>query len=207
MPAEPQSNGLSARGAARSMTPGDVPEQLRRLYHFEAHGAEWRIYRDIQAQTPLFVDRGRRLIADRADPDIVRDLTAIARHRGWRVLEASGAPEFRREAWIAGQAAGLVVAGHRPASRDLQELERRLDARDRGAPSTAPAMTGADRLQVVEALARARIDDPVVRTAVIARAQARMADWLERGARFPVLRSTRDPAPQPAPPQERRRAR
>jgi hypothetical protein len=213
MSADPPPNSVAVRGAPRSLAPGDLPERLRRLYHLEARGGEWRVYRHDRSGSPLFVDRGRRLVADRSDPDVVREMTAIALHRGWRLLEASGAPEFRREAWIAGQAAGLVVRGHRPTSRDLQELERRLEASDREARPSPPTprerveAAAADRMQVVEALARARIRDPDARTGVVARAQARVEAWLDRGAQFPPLGAVRAPAPEPVPDRDRPRDR
>jgi hypothetical protein len=58
------------------------------------------------------------------DPNAIRDMAAIAHHRGWSIVKAQGSAEFRREAWLAGRSLGLEVRGYRPTERDLQDLHR-----------------------------------------------------------------------------------
>ena len=201
----PAPNALSARGQPRSVTVGDVPERLRRRYFVEAAPAEARFYLDARSASPVFLDRGKRLISFDPDPNAVRDMTTIAAHRGWRVVEARGAADFRREAWLAGRTAGLEVLGYRPTERDLQDLDRRLAAPARAfrrdGPSAGRAEAGAeDRLRVVEAVVQARVRDPQLQAGLMARARTRVAGWLERGAQFAPLRPTpeRDRRPHPS---------
>jgi Large polyvalent protein-associated domain 7 len=179
---------------------------------------EWRFYVDAQVAHPVFQDRGRRLVSARSDPNAVRDMTAIAAHRGWRLVEATGAASFRREAWIAGRTLGLEVRGYAPTERDLQELDRRRANRERMEARLSdlarpPANRGdrldraADRLKVVEAVVRARIVEPAAQDRLLSRARARVADWLEQGARFDRLTPHARGAVKDAETTERRRAR
>jgi hypothetical protein len=144
---------------------------------------------------PVFEDRGRILLSRHADPNAVRDMIAIADHRGWRMLDVRGGADLRREAWLAGRAAGLEVRGYRPSERDLQDLQRKIAARERAdgreriSPPNAPHRDGAaDRLRLVEAVVPSRIADPRQQSRLLSNARERIADWLERGARFDPMR-------------------
>jgi hypothetical protein len=172
-----------------------VPDRLRQRYYIEERRREWRFYVDAQVTTPVFWDRGRRLVSARSDPNAIRDMTAIAAHRGWRIVEAKGSPGFRREAWLAGRTLGLEVKGHAPTERDLQELERRRANRERmearlGDLARRPTGRGdrldgaVDRLKTVQTVVRARVADPAIQKRLLTAARIRLADWLERGARF-----------------------
>jgi len=190
------SNSVGAVGARIPGTPGDVPERLARRYFTEARAREHRFYLDAQVKTPVFVDRGRRLIAPRSDPNAVRDMVAIAQHRGWSLVEVRGTPGFRREAWLAGRTLDLEVRGYQPTQRDLQELDRRreghtrLDARlkelERGVAAGGSHRGAAERLKVVEAVVKSRIAEPATQDRVLHRARERVAELLERGERFDV---------------------
>jgi hypothetical protein len=210
----PDPNVLLPVGRLRSTKVGDIPERLRARYYVEDHGRDWRFYVDATVKRPVFEDRGRQLLSRRADPNAIRDMVAIADHRGWRTLDARGSKVFRREAWLAGRAAGLEVRGYRPTERDHQALERLAGARERhGTRSHAPAdrerrspgHPGAmDRLQVAEAVVRARVPEGQARARILSAARARIADWLERGARFEPL-GRHSPTPPRGAPHERRR--
>lgn len=201
MPAEPQANTVSPVVKDRSIATGDVPEALRRRYYLDGRGGALAFYVDATVKAPAFQDRGRQLVALRSDPNAIRDMMAIARHRRWATVTVRGAADFRREAWLAGRIAGLEVRGYRPTERDLQDLERRGRRRDR-APGVAaqrdPLSRPIDdpgarsRLAVIGAVVRARIDDRSAQERVLAAARARLADWLERGARFDVFPATRE---------------
>src|SRR3546814_9505043 len=71
--------------------------------------------------------------------EVVRDLVAIARHRGWSHVHVTGSETFRRAAWLEASRQGLEVRGYRPSERDLQELDR--VRRDASRNSIAPAVT------------------------------------------------------------------
>jgi len=193
----------------RSVTEGDVPDALRRRYYVDGRGgAGLGFYVDAMVKAPAFRDRGRQLVAARSNPNALRDMTAIAQHRGWSIIVARGSPGFRREAWLAGRTVGIEVHGYRPTERDVQELDRRTAARERPAQRSGRQTTGREavhyapgdavaepgvrsRLGVVGAVVRARVPDPQAQERILAGARSRIAQWLERGASF-------EPLPTPA---------
>lgn len=200
------SNTLSPEGRNPSVAAGDVPERLRRRYYLDGRGGSGLgFYVDAQVTAPAFRDRGRQLITDRSDPNAIRDMIGIARHRGWTIITARGSASFRREAWLAGRSQGLEVRGYRPTDRDLQELERRTRARerreekisspaerDRKGPGGLDDPGARSRMQVVSAVVRARVADSSAQERILSAARERLAGWLERGASFAPLRSTRE---------------
>jgi hypothetical protein len=194
-------NGMSPSGQARSLTPGDVPDSVRRRYHIDGRSpVGMAFYVDATLTTPAFRDRGARLTTDGADPSAVRHMMEIAAHRGWTIVLVRGGRDFRREAWLAGRAQNLEVHGYRPTLRDLEALQRRLEAerphtqalkrepphRSRSLEAPPPGLT--QRLNVVESVVRGRVRDRREQERILAAARARFAFWLERGATFPELR-------------------
>jgi hypothetical protein len=189
-------NTVNIAGPSRSRAEGDVPEALRRKYLTESDRfGSVAFYLDATVMIPSFRDRGGQLVATRSDPNTVRDLIAIAQHRGWSQVSVTGATGFRREAWLAGTTLGLTVRGYQPGERDLQVLERRRLAqarnRDRtegpdpGAPDARQTprcepMDPATRMKVVEAVVRNRLNEPTVQDRILARARDRLASLLER---------------------------
>ena len=181
---------------------GDVPERLRRRYFTDEKGGPGLgFYVDATVQTAAFRDRGRELIAPRSDPNVIRDMVAIAQHRGWSIVSVRGAPDFRRESWLAAAAAGLEVRGYSPTERDLQDLTRRLEARarqrqrDQPDPSVTLARRRVEtepgpqsRLKIVETVVRARVTNPDAQARILTAARERLANWLDRGARFDDLK-------------------
>ncbi|TAJ71790.1 MAG: hypothetical protein EPO51_11750 [Phenylobacterium sp.] len=172
-------NIVTPEGRPRSETPGDVPERIQRRYLTERRGgAGLGFYADARADTATFRDEGHRLSTGRNDPHVIRDLVAIAQHRGWTTISVRGHTEFRREVWLMARAAGLEVRGYRPTERDRQQAERQSDApRPR-----ASALEGRDRLRIVEAVVRNRVVEPSEQARILAAARARLAQWLDRGA-------------------------
>lgn len=227
MPDDPASeNVLSAASRSRSGTQGNVPAAIRRRYFTDERGGPGLgFYVDAMVGRAAFRDRGDRLLVERADPNAVRDVAEIAKHRGWTIVQAQGTAAFRREAWLAGRQLGLEVRGYQPTERDLQELERWRERRLQGQISRemdlewpddrrARARTlreatrahrqdnrGAAQMRVVEQVVRARVQDPESQRRIVDAARSRIADWLERGARFEPAQATRSPTP------ERQRAR
>lgn len=201
MAEEPKTGGaVRADGAPKSVRKGDVPQTLERRYYTDERGGRGLgFYADARIATPAFRDEGRRLVATRSDPNVARDLAAIARHRGWSIVVAQGEPAFRREAWLAARAAGLEVRGYRPTERDVQDLARRvleIERRSR-ADRSAPARPSAERqarrdkdapsalatLRVVDTVVRARVPSPQAQDRILAAARDRLAGWLERETR------------------------
>lgn len=175
---------------AASRRAGDVPDEIRNRYLTEERaGPGVGFYRDARDPAAAFRDHGGRLATDRSDPHVVRDLVAIAQHRGWTTISVRGQTEFRREVYLLARAAGLEVRGYRPTERDQQQAERRRDAK--AASLTASA---ADRLRVVEAVVRNRVIEPGEQNRILGAARSRLAHWLERGASFvePQRRGSRD---------------
>lgn len=198
MPAEPgATNSLSPAVGDRSLARGDVPDALRRRYFLdERRGDGLAFYVDATVKAPAFRDRGRQLVTARADPNAIRDMVAIARHRGWTIVTARGAADFRREAWLAGRTAGLEVLGYRPTERDMQDLERRLRPRRRASgpaddqvrrPRRELDAGAKSRLAVVDAVVRGRVGGRAAQDRILAAARVRVAAWLERGAGFEPL--------------------
>jgi hypothetical protein len=217
----PSENRLGAAGRNRSGSVGDVPDDIGRRYFTDDRGGPGRgYYVDASVGRAAFRDRGDYLTAERADPNAIRDMSAIARHRGWQIVTVKGSTEFRREAWLAGRQAGLEVYGYQPSERDLQELLRRRERQERGnlramlhedrdedrreranglreeTRSRREDRRGAAQMRVVEAVVRDRVEDPGARGKILAAARDRIADWLERGAVFEPARAQRNREPE-----------
>lgn len=217
MPAEPE-NAIAVADEARSSRKGDVPEVLRRRYFVDERGGPGLgFYVDARTETPAFRDQGRRLAASRPDPNAIRDMVAIAQHRGWRSIVVEGEPDFRREAWLAAQTLGIEVRGYRPTERDRQDLERRLSAserraaRERADPTDAarerPSAAAGTNLRIVESVVRSRITEPAAQARVLAAARERLARWLEQGARVHAVPVAPAPPSELVVRRERQRAR
>lgn len=197
MPNDTEAGLVRPSGQVSSSAKGDAPEAVRRRYLTDERGGRGLgFYVDARIATAAFRDEGRRLVAGRTDPNAIRDMAAIARHRGWSTVVVEGREEFRREAWRAARLSGLEVRGYRPTSREIQELERRELARSRGVdppgargPIIDPAAKA--RLRIVEAVVRDRVTAPAVRDRILAQARERIATWLDRGAKFDPPRETR----------------
>jgi hypothetical protein len=101
-----------------------VPEEVRRRFvqvknrYFFPDGAR------------AFTDRGTRLTTLSENTEVVRSLLLIAEARGWREVTVRGTERFRREAWFAGQLAGIEVRGYKPGEFERGRLIRRLNRQD-----------------------------------------------------------------------------
>jgi hypothetical protein len=188
-----------------------LPGHLRRKYYVvETDATEARIYADRGGEY-LIAKAGRdRLVTLVANLEIVRDLVAIAAHRGWEKIELTGSLEFRREAWLAASARGIETKGYEPSELDhaaLAKMQGRFEhnqkhsfGRDRsgaGAPAPRSPVTernsngGADdrnarsHLALIERIAFAAFPkDAEARKRVLDAARERMAHHRRRGARF-----------------------
>ena len=177
-------NSLSGSGGR----PGDLPPGVRRRYLAERRlDGSVAYFTDATVMIASFRDTGRRLVAARSDPATIRDLLAVAEHRGWRTIEARGAAGFRREAWAQGQILGLEVLGYRPTERDREAILRRQSRDDGRAPQRATqARSPLDlsepraRLRVVETVVRDRVADRDAQARILAAARARAAELQQR---------------------------
>lgn len=184
---------------------GDLPDGLeaRYLVEHDRQGRARRFHRDNRGAPALFEDHGRRLVAREAYPDVVKDMLRIAKHRGWREIEVSGDPTFRREVWIRAQAQNILVHGHRPS-----ELDRQSAALERNGASGRPHKTATDkaraaapeRMALVARSLRTLTPDPAAQARLMKRATQRVVQHLEAGRRFtqpartPSRTSSREPS-------------
>lgn len=114
-----------------SVEAGDLPEAVRKRYY--ADKAKWSgdptYFTSAETKDPAFRDQGRRLVTATESQEVVKDLVAIAQHRGWERIHVTGTEAFRRAVWLEAGQKGLEVRGYKPNERDLQELDRlRQDA-------------------------------------------------------------------------------
>ncbi len=209
---ESRRNGSDSHGVVEL---DSLPPHLRRKYYVvEVDAAEARIYADRGGEY-LVAKAGRdRLVTQVASIEVVRDLVAIAAHRGWQRVELTGSLEFRREAWLAASARGIEAKGYEPIELDRAALAKMRNGFERGDKASAfardktspesPQMrrsssepTGRDRaignndrnarshLAVIERVVLAAFpNDPEARKRVLDAARERMAHHRRRGARF-----------------------
>jgi hypothetical protein len=121
-----------ARAAAASAAPTStdaVPQRVRD--RFVQVGGQWHFPDGAVA----FSDRGRRLVTPSENAEVVRSLVEIAQARGWDAIAVTGTERFRKEAWAAGQLAGITVQGYRATPFEKETLARtvarRRDAAER----------------------------------------------------------------------------
>jgi hypothetical protein len=209
---EPSENGDDAHSARKEKDEvrSGLPERLRQKYYVvEDEKANARIYADRHGEYLVAKTSPDRLVTRVASVEIVRDLVAIAAHRGWEKIEISGALEFRREAWLAASARGIEVKGYEPTELDRAVLaklqgrakrESRTHASERArageaarqSPSTdrADAHRGDERnirshLAVIERVALAAFPkDPEARKRVLEAARERIAHHRLGGGHF-----------------------
>jgi hypothetical protein len=216
--ADEPKNIIAVEGG-RSKTKGDVPEALRRRYYVDERGGPgFGFYVDARVTTAAFRDQGARLTALRPEPNAIRDMIAIAGHRGWAVVMVRGEADFRREAWLVAMAAGIEARGYRPTERDRQELERRRAAVTRRAAQREVSSRPTDRdagdpasarlnLRIVETVVRTRIAEAPAQERILAAARERLTHWLERGARVRPVSTVQIPDSERYHGRERQRGR
>lgn len=201
MAGEIDRNQIDSEGRGRSTNKGDVPDPLLRRYYLDARGGPGLgFYTDARIKTATFRDLGARLVTPRSDPNAIRDMAAVAQHRGWTVVVVHGESDFRREAWLMASALGLEVRGYQPTERDRQELERRQAALARKTARAADerpergdregkanAAGGRANMRIVEAVVRARVGDRPAQDRILSAARERLASLLEQGVRVRPL--------------------
>ncbi|MBG0792039.1 hypothetical protein IYY11_00805 [Methylocystis sp. H62] len=202
---------LSASGSSSAAEFDFLPGHLRRKYYVvEVDATEARIYADRDGEY-LIAKAGRdRLVTLVANIEIVRDLVAIAAHRGWERIELTGSLEFRREAWLAASTRGIETKGYEPSVLDraaFAKMQGRSEhdqshsfGRDRsGARAPARRSSSTERglnggeddrnarshLALIERIAFAAFPkDAEARKRILDAARERMVHHRHRGARF-----------------------
>jgi Large polyvalent protein-associated domain 7 len=122
----------------RGTNPRAVPEEIEERYiHLDG------TYHFLNGD-PAFVDRGNGLSTKLENPEIIRDMLAIARERGWQEVTLGGSDRFRKAAWMEAKAAGLEVRGYEPTALDKAQLvrslnrQRQTEGESKEAPSAPP---------------------------------------------------------------------
>ena len=204
----------AAPGSSGAAEFDSLPAHLRRKYYVVGVGAaEARIYADRGGEYLVAKASRDRLVTLVASIEIVRDLVAIAAHRGWERIELTGSAEFRREAWLAASVRGIEAKGYEPTELDraaLAKMRGDFDRSDkavaftrdrtsagRETPQPASGPRGRDwtdraddrnarsHLAVIERVVLAAFPkDPEARKRVLDAARERMAHHRRRGARF-----------------------
>jgi len=131
----PQGAKTTSVGASPSASSPDhtaIPEDVRR--HFVQVGNRY-FFRD---GARAFTDRTAKLTTPSENTQVIADLVAIARARGWQHIAVSGTPRFRKEAWLAAQVAGLDVSGYRADAFDRERVARANVRRAEASTSATP---------------------------------------------------------------------
>ncbi|KQW67032.1 hypothetical protein ASE17_20550 [Phenylobacterium sp. Root77] len=186
---------IASSSKARSRKIGDVPDDLQKRYLTEPGPGGLAFFVDHRTKAPAFRDQGKRLTAERADAKTLRDMAAIARHRGWEEVTITGEPAFRRQAWMALKREGLETRGYQPSKRELQALNRSLEGRPASKPdrrnneneiAAQPRLdlSANSQLALAKTVVDARIVDPNLREQTMTAARARIEAWIAKGVRF-----------------------
>lgn len=113
-----------------------VPERIRSRY--VKVGSKYHFTNGDLA----FRDRGRRLSTPLENTEVIGDLIAIAKERGWDDIVLGGTERFRKEAWQQARLAGFTVRGYLPTEMERAQLVR-LIGREREEGRDSSLMPGA----------------------------------------------------------------
>src|SRR5260370_25810578 len=90
-------------------------------------------YLDRKSETVHFEDKGRSLATESESRDVIAHMVEIAKTKNWGELQLKGTEEFRRQAWIAAELAGVPSRGFKPSAQDRPMLQPAREARRIGA--------------------------------------------------------------------------
>jgi putative DNA primase/helicase len=141
------------QSATQKPTPA-VPEEVRRRFVQVKN----RFYFPDGARA--FTDRGTRLTTASENTEVVRSLILIAEARGWSEVTVRGTERFRREAWFAGQLAGVDVHGYKPSEFERGRLVRSVNRQGPG--PTEDSVTPGERSTPPEPERRPRKRDELL---------------------------------------------
>ena len=89
--------------------------------------------------TEAFTHQGNKLTTRSENAVVIQSMVAIAREQGTGPVTVGGTEFFRKEAWFAGNLAGLEVRGYEPTEFERERLARAIAAR------RAPSATGSEQ--------------------------------------------------------------
>ncbi|MCF1450161.1 relaxase [Agrobacterium vitis] len=118
-----ESAPVAAMAVGREETP--FPEDFNKRFWITNSSKTDRVYADGKGNVELFQASENRLRTKLFNERAVSLMLDTAAHRGWTSIEAKGSKDFRREAWLEGQARGIAVLGYKPTELDRQELIKR----------------------------------------------------------------------------------
>ncbi|MDT8843652.1 hypothetical protein ParKJ_40325 [Paraburkholderia fungorum] len=95
----------------------DVPKSVSNQY--VAHEGK---FLDRKSETVHFEDKGRSLATASEDRDVIAHMVEVAKAKNWGELQLKGSEEFRRQAWIAAELAGVPTRGYKPKKQDRAAL-------------------------------------------------------------------------------------
>ena len=101
----------------------DVPKSVSNLY--VAHEGK---FLDRKSETVHFEDKGRSLSTASEDRDVIAHMVEVAKAKNWGELQLKGSEEFRRQAWIAAELAGVPARGFKPKAQDRAALTAACEA-------------------------------------------------------------------------------
>lgn len=110
----------------------DVPKSVSNRY--VAHEGK---FLDRKSETVHFEDRGRSLSTASEDREVIAHMVEVAKAKNWGELQLKGSEEFRRQAWIAAELAGVPTRGFKPAAQDRAALTAAREAMRIGAGDRA----------------------------------------------------------------------
>jgi hypothetical protein len=85
-------------------------------------------YLDRKSEAVHFEDKGRSLATASEDRGVIEHMVAVARAKHWGELQLKGSEEFRRQAWIAAELAGMSTRGFKPDAQDRATLQAAREA-------------------------------------------------------------------------------
>lgn len=106
----------------------DVPKSVSNQY--VAHEGK---FLDRKSETVHFEDKGRSLSTASEDRNVIAHMVEVAKAKNWGELQLKGSEEFRRQAWIAAELAGVPTRGYKPKEQDRAALTAAREAMRIGA--------------------------------------------------------------------------
>ena len=108
-----------------------VSAQTQRL--FEAGQTDFHFRAGNREGQLAFSDAGKLLVTPLENREIIVAMLDVAQAKHWQEITVSGSDEFRRQAWLEGHLAGMVVHGYQARDADkllLQELQKTPASRE-----------------------------------------------------------------------------
>lgn len=82
---------------------------------------------DRKSERVHFEDRGKKLSTTSEERRVVEHMVEVAKAKNWDHLTLKGTEEFRRQAWLAAEIAGIETRGFKPTAQDLAALQARRE--------------------------------------------------------------------------------